>query len=389
MASPIAERAIADATANGQALLKFISPNDVGITGSHQCGFYLPKAVWQLFTPHPPETGANQKSWPKVLWQDGRITDSCVTWYGAGTRSEYRLTRFGREFPFLTDDTIGNLLVLIPKSHDEFIAYVLDTEDDITEVQSALGIEILQTWGVFDSEAGAPPESPEDCIERHFREFQANLEDFPPTVQFSDAARQALLDCIRDFAGRTSDERLLAFMDVEYRLFRHVERQLCQGEIQRLFKSVDDFLSTASSILNRRKSRAGKSLEHHVEYLLRESGIPFASKPTDVEGEPDILIPSVEAYRNPAYPIERLCMVGVKRTCKDRWRQVLNEAKRLRQRHILTLQPGISTNQMEEMRTAGISLVVPKALHKDYPPDRQLQILGVADFIEYARSIVA
>ncbi|QYK47330.1 MAG: hypothetical protein KF838_11130 [Phycisphaeraceae bacterium] len=392
MASPVAERAIADATAVGRALLKFISPNDVGITGSHQCGFYLPKDVWQLFTPHPPETGENQKSWPKVLWQDGRVTESCVTWYGSGTRSEYRLTRFGKEFPFLSDDTVGNLLVLIPKSHDEFIAYVLDTDDDIADVQSALGVEIefgsRRTWGIFDSAAAAPPETPESCIERHFREFQTNLEAFPPTIQFSNAARQALLDCVKEFAKHSPDDRLMACMDVEYRLFQHVERQLCQNDIQRLFKSVDDFLSTASSILNRRKSRAGKSLEHHVEHLLREEGIPFASKPSVVEGEPDILIPSVEAYLNPKYPLDRLCMIGVKTTCKDRWRQVLNEAQRMTRRHILTIQPGISSNQMEEMRKAGVSLIVPKRLHKDYPPDRKLQIYDVADFLKYAKTIV-
>lgn len=108
-----------------------------------------------------------------------------------------------------------------------------------------------------------------------------------------------------------------------------------------------------------------------------------------VEGEPDILIPSVEAYLNPKYPLDRLCMIGVKTTCKDRWRQVLNEAQRMKQRHILTIQPGISSNQMEEMRKAGVSLIVPKHLHKKYPSDRKLQIYDVADFLKYAKTIVA
>ena len=108
-----------------------------------------------------------------------------------------------------------------------------------------------------------------------------------------------------------------------------------------------------------------------------------------IEGEPDILIPSAEAYLDPKFPVERLCMIGVKTTCKDRWRQVLNEAHRMKQRHILTIQPGISSNQMEEMRKAGVSLIVPKRLHKDYPPNRNLQIYDVADFLKYAKTIVA
>ncbi|MDX9912305.1 MAG: type II restriction endonuclease [Phycisphaerales bacterium] len=109
----------------------------------------------------------------------------------------------------------------------------------------------------------------------------------------------------------------------------------------------------------------------------------------DGASKPDILIPSVEAYNEPNFPVERLCKIGVKTTCKDRWRQVLNEAQRMKQRHILTIQPGISSNQMEEMRKAGVSLIVPKRLHKDYPPDRKLHIYDVADFLKYAKSIVA
>src|SRR5512142_1963088 len=101
MPSPLCERAVEDATGHGNAILKFISPNDTGLTGSHQCGFYLPKSVWRMYSPHPPERGRNDEHNVRILWQNGRVTDSRVKWYGVGTRSEYRLTRFGRDFPFL------------------------------------------------------------------------------------------------------------------------------------------------------------------------------------------------------------------------------------------------------------------------------------------------
>jgi Restriction endonuclease EcoRII, N-terminal len=61
-------------------ILKFISPNDVGLTGGHQCGYYLPKKVWKLFTPNPPTKGVNKESIVKVLWQDGRETQSRIVW---------------------------------------------------------------------------------------------------------------------------------------------------------------------------------------------------------------------------------------------------------------------------------------------------------------------
>ena len=55
----------------------------------------------------------------------------------------------------------------------------------------------------------------------------------------------------------------------EYQIFQSVERQVCQNEVSgRLFKNIDDFLHTAASIMNRRKARAGRSFENHVEHLL-------------------------------------------------------------------------------------------------------------------------
>jgi uncharacterized metal-binding protein len=53
------------------------------------------------------------------------------------------------------------------------------------------------------------------------------------------------------------------------------------------------------------------------------------------------------------YPTNKLFMVGVKTTCKDRWRQVLNEAKRVKDKHILTTQQGISKRQLNDMKEDG------------------------------------
>jgi len=127
MISSDCERAIHDAIAQGTALLKYISPNDVGATGSHQSGYYLPKKLWSHFTPYGPVKGRNDDHPVDIVWPDGRTTNSVVKWYGTGTRSEYRITRFGRGFPWLKDGNIGNLLVLIPHTRDLFHAYVLST----------------------------------------------------------------------------------------------------------------------------------------------------------------------------------------------------------------------------------------------------------------------
>jgi type II restriction enzyme len=387
--TPFAERSIEDALKTGSAILKFISPNDVGLTGGHQCGYYLPKKVWKLFTVNSPTKGQNKESFSTILWQDGRETKSRVIWYGTGSRSEYRLTRFGKDFPFLTHDCVGDLLVLVPQSMEKFHAYVLDNEEDLEGIQSALGVLITETWAAYICGKQETVETPDECVERKFREFAKRLNDFPSTKIISKATLDAIENCIKTFSGFSYDDRLMELVQKEYRLFRMIERQVCQSEIIRTFKDVDDFLSTASSILNRRKARAGRALENHFEFLLRQAEIPFEARPQiDGTDEPDILIPSKAAYENPNYDVKKLCMIGLKTTCKDRWRQVTQEAQRIPQKHILTLQNGISPNQLIQMRQAKVTLIVPKSLQKLYPTkDTGIKIFTIDDFVKSVEAI--
>jgi hypothetical protein len=133
--------------------------------------------------------------------------------------------------------------------------------------------------------------------------------------------------------------------------------------------------------MNRRKARAGRSLENHVEALLIKSRIPHVMRTNAIEGRPDIVIPGVAEYLDSSFPEEKLFVVGVKTTCKDRWRQVLNEGRRVRHKHILTIQPGISGNQLREMHEAQVSLIVPLSLHKQFPRDTPIQLLNIEQFV--------
>ncbi|MDI6722451.1 MAG: type II restriction endonuclease [Candidatus Aenigmarchaeota archaeon] len=362
--------------------------DDVGRTGSHQCGYYLPKAIWQTYTPFPPEKGKNNEHFVKIIWQDGRETESCVKWYGKGTRSEYRLTRFGRDFPFLLSDNIGSLLVLVVASPATFLGYVLDSDDEISEMQAALGVEVIGSWALYDASAAPLPETEDACLDRNFRVFSEAINTFPSTTWFSEKSRAALLDCIDNFLRMKIDLQLVKFIETEYRLFQLIERRLSQNEISRLFKSIDDFLSTAARIMNRRKARAGRSLENHTEFILRNAGVPFEMRP-NVDGKPDILIPGKAQYENLAYPSSRLIVIGVKTTCKDRWRQVLNEAKRIPHKHILTIQQGISKNQLEEMCRSNVSLIVPQPIQKQYPHGTGIEMLSLEEFVTYTRQRLA
>ena len=109
------------------------------------------------------------------------------------------------------------------------------------------------------------------------------------------------------------------------------------------FPSIDAFVSMANEVLNRRKSRAGKSLEHHLADIFTQNSLLFEEQViTEEKKKPDFVFPSGECYHNMAFPGDLLTVLGAKTTCKDRWRQVLNEADRVDDNCLFTLQQGVS-----------------------------------------------
>lgn len=50
-------------------------------------------------------------------------------------------------------------------------------------------------------------------------------------------------------------------------------------------------------------------------------------------------------------------------------------------KHLITMQRGISTNQMRQMGEAGLTLVVPESLQKTYPKERPMEMLSVDEFM--------
>jgi hypothetical protein len=386
MISSEGERAIQDALGQGRALLKFITPNDVGATGSHQSGYYLPKKIWRHFTPYGPVKGRNDDHPVSIVWQDGRITSSVVKWYGVGTRSEYRITRFGRGFPWLSDGNIGNLLVLVPHASNLLNAYVLSTDEDFSEIQVSLGIEVLASWAFY--ERGITAELSEDeCLNQRFQQITAALESMPEGRKLSSAALDAVSACAPGFDLTPPDEQIVRLMKEEYRLYQLVESKQYLHRVQRIFTSIEDFITTANSILNSRKSRAGRSLENHVEFVLKRAGIPFEMRQTVDGTTPDVVVPGRFAYEDPNFDIDKIFIVGLKTTCKDRWRQVTQEAPRIPHKHIITLQEGISEKQIDEMTRANVSLVVPESLHVKYPATRRNMLTTLKQFITSVKDV--
>ncbi|MEA2041667.1 MAG: type II restriction endonuclease, partial [Bacteroidota bacterium] len=84
---------------------------------------------------------------------------------------------------------------------------------------------------------------------------------------------------------------------------------------------------------------------------------------------------------------KKLVFLGAKTTCKDRWRQIVGEADKIPQKHLFTLQQGISANQLNEMKISGVTLVVPKPYLTSFPKQCREDIWTLDKFVRHVESV--
>ena len=228
------------------------------------------------------------------------------------------------------------------------------------------------------------PSTEESCLEEMLCKFNGK---FPSTLEFSAFAREKVGDF--DAYDNRADDVLSTWMQKEENLFRTLERHLVGKRIDEGFSGdtrVDTFISFSLSVQNRRKSRAGNALETHLSLLFERLNIKFSRTPqTEGHSKPDFLFPGIEEYQNPLFPARSLTMLGVKTTCKDRWRQILAEADRIEEKHLFTLQSGISQNQTDEMGAHKVQLVIPRQIHSSFSVGQQCQVMTLDDFVGLVR----
>lgn len=212
---------------------------------------------------------------------------------------------------------------------------------------------------------------------------------FPSTRDFSDLARLTLPEVD---ARDDPDAALLAWLDHEEAMFRRLERRVVSERLSAGFATEDDidvdgFLQYSLQVQNRRKSRMGRSFEHHLEAVFRAFELQFEAQGKTEQGNTaDFLFPSAAAYIDPTFPDDQLAMLAAKSTCKDRWRQVLPEARRIWPKHLVTLEPAISSAQTEQMIAENLKLVVPAGIQTSYRPSQQSTIMTVQNFIDFVQS---
>lgn len=333
-----------------------------------------------------------------------RITEALgtLTWYDARenhpTRTEFRL--YYSSNPVLDEAVAGDLVVIGRTGENNLVVIVADQGS--TSEQQLLWLFGLEEVGnkfivrdfkeddiqltyagnyIITSLGFEIPETAPDYLDDLIRNFG---KEFPPTARFSAFARSTLSDVS---PVHEPDNTLIAWLEREELLFKTLEKHIVAEKLEKGFgetgSDVDEFISYSLSIQNRRKSRAGLAFENHLAFIFDSNRVLYSKGArTERNNKPDFIFPNIKHYHNSEFPPLLLTMLGVKTTAKDRWRQVLSEADRIRNKHLITLEPAISENQTEEMAAQNVQLVLPQPLMDTYSKDQQGNLQTLSEFID-------
>ncbi|OPZ38600.1 MAG: Type-2 restriction enzyme EcoRII [Synergistetes bacterium ADurb.BinA166] len=359
-------------------------------------------------TPLKAMLGTAKRMFPRVRFisfdENDSVTaaEGSATWYDARgnhpARTEYRL--YYSENEAMSSVRAGDLIVVALLENDDLMiasapsGSVAESELALLFAPADSAIEERFTVRTAESMSNVHlsfvTRSILDLLEIDaFEKFEGfYLEDminrfggvFPGTRAFSEYAANTLAEIPED-----PDEALPLLMEREEVLFRLYEKTEAERRLANGFDSVEEFVEYAKSLMNRRYSRAGHAFENHLARLFSREGLHFSRGPTtELHKRPDFVFPSIEAYRTlPDGDVGKFVTVlGAKTSCKDRWRQILNEAERVETKHLATIQPALSNNQLDEMRDAGVVLVVPEEVRLTYQAERRNPVLNLAEFID-------
>ena len=383
---------------------KRLSANDTGANDTHQAGPYIPKAL--AFAAFPSLNQPSAKN-PDQLF-DARIDShsSAMTaravWYnsrvtGCGTRDEARLTNFGGAKSALLDPESTGALAVFAIHQAEGVErpachiWVCDSELEADLFEDRLGPVDpgkFKTWSLDQPEISENAKSGGSRLS-----CWLTAPEMPTSWAGVFPSGEEIIRCVverRPAHGVAVDVRLLQRRECEFEIFRSVEQHVELPVIKRGFTDMRDFIEHAQRILQRRKSRAGRSLELQTRQIFIEEelveGTNFQHQPESEHGRrPDFLFPNEAAYKDLNYPVAGLRMLAAKTTCKERWNQILNEAERIKFKHLLTLQEGVSEAQFRAMDEANVKLVVPSPLVKKYPKAVQEHLQTLESFIADVR----
>lgn len=407
-----------------ELFVKKLSRNDTSWADDskkHQAGFYIPQEIREagffpsLVADNPEKPHILHKQC-NVLWpQTGESTASHMRHFtNKGTETHFTVL----PRTLFRDLTPASLLIagrfINPTADCHYWIVVLDSASEEAELlETVLDLKASFHSGRFsrsrfeDASRLARDET-EDLIERLQKAIKtgalatllAEYASLPDPTTIASAARD---EWLRNHGFKDLDPWMIeapgdAIMeisrDIEYRLYKRYEIRRRAAELVALLSETGD-LATAVvrqfsdidriflSASQQRKSRAGRSFEHHIGGTLRGGRIRFVEQAVTGGRRPDFVMPDLPTLRSKKRLQTGALVLAAKTTLRERWKQVSSERFNC-DVFLATVDDRVAPSSIGEMANAGIRLVVPEALKtsKEAHYKDQANVMSFRDFFD-------
>lgn len=405
-------------------LIKKLSRNDTSWasdSGKHQAGFYIPRPIREagFF----PELRADNPDKPHIfnaevaaLWpQTGETTLSSMRHY-SNKGPETHFTRLPKAL--FRNLTPASLLVagrfIHPAAGCDFWIMTLDSAGEEAELlETLLDLPVDFHHQLFPSSSiGKSTQAPHDELEELIDRFRvairngtlgnlvAEYSTIPDSSSIAEQARRQWLQkngltAFDPWEIKAPGDAIMEISrELEYQLYRRHELRRRASELLSIICGTDDIAASVLrhypqidavflSASQQRKTRAGRSFEHHIAAALTAGRVRFVEQAVTGGRRPDFVMPDVEHLNNRKRAKEDALVLAAKTTLRERWKQVSSEQLNC-DVFLATVDDRVASTSIKEMAEENIKLVVPESLKSSDETHykRQGNVLSFREFFD-------
>ncbi|MHB1077037.1 type II restriction endonuclease [Thiobacillus sp.] len=403
-------------------LIKKLARNDSSWAdnpNNHQYGPYIPQEIRasdffpKLLNKNPSKPHIYQAGietfWPST----GEVKQSNLRHF-SNKGSEMHFTGVPKgEFAGLTPASflVGGLLRKpIGDTHHWFIT-IDSLSEEAALIETAFDLPADFHFGLFDPEDifSAAYDETEQLIQEisaavksgTLGAFLKAASQIPPSSVLADKAQQIFLQqhslsALNPYELSSPGDAVMEISrDIEYTLYKSAEQRHRAAEvIQIITKGGTDIIAsvvrgypelnaTFLSASQVRKSRAGRSFEHHIARLLRDGQIIFQEQAITGGRRPDFVLPNVKTLKAKVRTYDKALILSLKTTLRERWKQVPMEKFNCAL-FLATVDDRVSADAIEDMRSLGVHLLVPESLKesKETCYSNKANVITFRDFFD-------
>lgn len=387
---------------SSRILIKKLARNDYawadGSQHGHQNGVYIPREIREAGF-FPPLRNTNPAK-PHIfdarfetLWPGTGETKLSTLKHYSNKGTEMHFTRVPRdEFSELTPASwlLGGILKT-PVGQTHYWFMVIDSGCEEAELlESMFVLDSNFHFALFDPARlpSAPGDEAQQLIEElshalrngTLDQFIERASRMPTSDDFALLAQDAWLeenhhDRIDPWVIPNPGDAIMRISrDIEYAIFKRVELRFRAAQVLRTVADGADLVSAVVRgfpALNEaflgasqsRRSRAGRSFEHHVARVFRDGSIRHEEQAVVGDRRPDFVLPDVVTLKSKTRRFDEAVIVSLKTKLRERWKQLSLERFNS-DIFLATVDDRVTAAAISNMADNGIHLLVPESLKK-------------------------